>query len=48
VLIAEEDLLIVTDAEGLVKMAKEKGEYRSLVNKQLRGVFGEDRFVKTT
>ncbi len=47
VLIAEEDLLIVTDAEGLVKMAKEKGEYRSLVNKQLRGVFGEDRFIKT-
>ena len=45
VLIAEEDLLILTDAEGLVRMAKEKGEYRSLVSKQLRGVFGEDRFV---
>ncbi|MBA2485605.1 MAG: hypothetical protein H0V35_05820 [Nitrospira sp.] len=48
VLIAEEDLLILTDAEGLVRMAKEKGEYRSLVNKQLRGVFGEDRFVKAS
>ena len=45
VLIAEEDLLILTDAEGLVRMAKEKGEYRSLVSKQLRGVFGEDRFI---
>jgi hypothetical protein len=45
VLIAEEDLLILTDSEGLVRMAKEKGEYRSLVSKQLRGVFGEDRFI---
>lgn len=45
VLIAEEDLLILTDAEGMVRMAKEKGEYRSLVSKQLRGVFGEDRFI---
>ena len=30
-LLAEEDLLIVTDAEGLVRMAMEKGEYRTLV-----------------
>ncbi len=45
-LLAEDDLLIVTDAEGLVKMAKEKGEYRSLVSKQLRDVFAAERFVK--
>ncbi|MCC2642455.1 MAG: hypothetical protein K0S45_2868 [Nitrospira sp.] len=48
VLIAEEDLLILTDAEGLVRMAKEKGEYRSLVSRQLRGVFEENRFVKAS
>jgi hypothetical protein len=36
----------VTDGEGLVKMAKEKGEYRSLVSKQLRDQFAAERFVK--
>jgi len=45
-LLAEDDLLIVTDAEGLGKMAQEKGEYRSLVSKQLRNVFASERFVK--
>ncbi|HET9962612.1 MAG TPA: hypothetical protein VFQ34_09780 [Nitrospiraceae bacterium] len=45
-LLAEDDLLIVTDGEGLVKMAKEKGEYRSLVSKQLRDQFAAERFVK--
>ncbi len=47
-LLAEEDLLIVTDAEGLVRMAKEKGEYRTLVSKQLRGTFAAERFVKSS
>ncbi|MFO0730779.1 MAG: hypothetical protein U0361_07260 [Nitrospiraceae bacterium] len=40
-------MLIVTDGEGLVKMAKEK-EYRSLVSKQLRVVFAAERFVKSS
>ncbi len=43
----EEDLLIITDADGLVVMLKQKAEYRSFVSDQLHGVFAADRFVKS-
>lgn len=45
-LAVEDDLLILTDPEGLVKMVKQKGEYRRFVTDQLRGVLTADRFVR--
>jgi hypothetical protein len=44
-LVAEDALLIVIDAEGLVSMLKQHVDYRRLVTAQLRGGFSEDRFV---
>ena len=44
-LVAEDALLIIVDAEGLVLMLKEKVDYRRLVTEQLRGGFSADRFV---
>ncbi|MGQ0812363.1 MAG: hypothetical protein ACT4OO_14220 [Nitrospiraceae bacterium] len=44
-LAAEEDLLILTDHEGLVIMGKEKVEYRRGVTEQLHGIFTDDRFI---
>lgn len=44
-LVAEDALLIVTDAEGLVSMLKQNIEYRRVVTEQLRGLFSEERFV---
>ena len=44
-LVAEDELLIIVDAEGLVVMCKEKMDYRRLVTEQLRGGFSADRFV---
>ncbi|HET9575185.1 MAG TPA: hypothetical protein VFP04_02220 [Nitrospira sp.] len=44
-LVAEDALLIMVDAEGLVLMLKEKVDYRRLVTEQLRGGFSADRFV---
>ena len=45
-LVAEDALLIIVDAEGLVLMRKEKVDYRRLVTEQLRGGFSADRFVR--
>ena len=45
-LAVEEDLVILTDAEGLVLIAKQALEYRSYVSRQLHAVLGEDRFIK--
>lgn len=42
----EDDLLVLTDADGVVLMVKQKGEYRRVVTQQLQAVFGADRFVK--
>lgn len=44
-LAAEEDLLIVTDHDGLVIMGKQKVDYRCYVTEQLHGMFTDDRFV---
>lgn len=46
-LAAEEDLLILTDHDGLVMMIKQKVEYRCHVTEQLHGMFNDDRFVKS-
>jgi hypothetical protein len=43
----EDDLLIITDADGLVVMFKQKTEYRCFVSQHLHGVFAADRFVKS-
>jgi hypothetical protein len=45
ILAVEEDLLILTDKEGLVLMAKQKVEYRCHVTEQLHAAFANDRFV---
>jgi hypothetical protein len=42
----EDDLLVLTDADGVVLMVKQKGEYRRAVTQQLQVVFAADRFVK--
>lgn len=42
----EDDLLVLTDADGVVLMVKQKGEYRRVVTQQLQAVFAADRFVK--
>jgi len=44
-LAAEQELLILTDAEGLVMIAKQHVEYRRHVTARLHSVFTEDRFV---
>ena len=45
-LAVEDDLVILTDAEGLVLIAKQALEYRSYVSRQLHAALAEDRFVK--
>jgi hypothetical protein len=45
-LAAEDDLVILTDAEGLVLIAKQAIEYRSHVSRQLHAVLAADRFIK--
>ncbi len=42
----EDDLLVLTDEDGVVLMMKQKGEYRRVVTQQLQAVFAADRFVK--
>jgi len=42
----EDDLLVLTDADGVVLMVKQKGEYRRVITQQLQAVFAADRFVK--
>lgn len=44
-LAVEDDLLIVTDEQGMVLMLKQKPPYRSLISTQLRSAFSPDRFV---
>jgi hypothetical protein len=42
----EDDLLVLTDADGVVLMVKRRDEYRRVVTQQLQAVFTADRFVK--
>ncbi|HJU05856.1 MAG TPA: hypothetical protein VJ692_11965 [Nitrospiraceae bacterium] len=47
-LAAETELVIITDQDGLVLMAKERkanGDYRRLITEQLHAAFQENRFV---
>jgi hypothetical protein len=46
----EHDLLVLTDADGVAFMVKQRDEYRRVVTQvtqQLQAVFTADRFVKT-
>ena len=43
----EDDLLVLTDEDGVVLMVKQKGEYRLVVTQQMQGVFAEARFVSS-
>ena len=42
----EEDLLVLTDADGIVLMVKQKGEYCRVVPQQMQAVFAPNRFMK--
>jgi hypothetical protein len=42
----EDDLLVLTDVDGVLLMVKQKGEYRRVITHQLQAVFTTDRFVK--
>ena len=44
-LVAEKELLVLTDAEGLVFMLKQKVELRRFMTAHLRAAFAADRFV---
>jgi hypothetical protein len=44
-LIAQDGLLILTDADGVVLMLKENIDYRRIVTEQLRGALPVDRFA---
>jgi len=44
-LAADEDLLFITDRDGLVMIGKEGVHYRRYVTERLRGLFKDDRFV---
>ncbi|MFO0774002.1 MAG: hypothetical protein U0172_04960 [Nitrospiraceae bacterium] len=44
-LAVQDDLLILTDDQGMVLMLKQKPPYRSLISTQLRNAFTADRFV---
>jgi len=46
-LVAEDELLVLTDAEGLVLMLKQKVELRRFMTERLRAAFAADRFVTT-
>ena len=46
ILAIEDDLIVLTDADGVVLMVKQKGEYRRVVTQQLQAVFAADRFVR--
>jgi hypothetical protein len=45
-LAVEDDLLVLTDEDGVVLMVKQKGEYRRVITQQLQAVLATDRFVK--
>jgi hypothetical protein len=42
----EDDLLVLTDEDGVVLMVNQKGKYRRVITQQLHAVFAADRFVK--
>ena len=42
----EDDLLVLTDEDGVVLIVRQKGEYRRVVTQQLQSVFAASRFVK--
>ena len=44
-LAAEEDLLIVSDGDGLMVMEKQKEPYRRAVTKRFRDIHPEEKFV---
>lgn len=44
-LVAEDELLVLTDAEGLVLILKQKTEFRRFMTERLRAAFAADRFV---
>jgi hypothetical protein len=44
-LVAEDELLVLTDAEGLILMLKQKVEFRRFMTERLRAAFAADRFV---
>jgi hypothetical protein len=44
-LVAEDELLVLTDAEGLVLISKQKAEFRRFMTDRLRAAFSADRFV---
>ena len=46
ILAIEDDLMVLTDADGVVLMVKQKGEYRRVVTQPLPAVFAADRFVR--
>ena len=41
----EDDLLVLTDADGVVLMMKQKGEYRRVVTQQLQAEFTPNPFL---
>jgi hypothetical protein len=44
-LVGQDDLVVLTDADGLVLIAKENIDYRRIVTDQLRAELPTDRFV---
>lgn len=44
-LVSEDELLVLTDAEGLVLISKQKAEFRRFMTDRLRAAFAADRFV---
>lgn len=45
-LVAEDDLLILVDREGIVMMEKENADYRRDITTRLKTAFQQDRFVR--
>jgi len=46
ILVSQEGLQILTDADGIVLIVKEKVDYRQIVTEQLRAEFSADRFIQ--
>jgi hypothetical protein len=46
-LVTEENLCILLDGDDLVIMMRQKEPYRRCVTEHLRGVFADDRFLKS-
>ncbi len=45
-LVADEDLLFLIDAEGLIMIPRQSVSYRRYVTERLRNVFQADKFVR--